>query len=163
MARKRRKPRTARRRRRIGAVSFSAGSPLVKFGSIAAGFMLSGKINQALEKVTGGKVDPKILNGVLAAGGLYFALMAKGRKSTLTQVAAGLAAGAGSKGLLSEFGVINGFQDVPVLGGYQDVPVLGSYEVPQAVNGFNVPAPSGSVVGSIGGVEAGEEGGRIGD
>jgi len=145
----RRKKSHGRRRRRIGAVALSANSPLVKFGSIAAGYLLADKVNEQIAKVTG-TLDPKIVNGLLAAGGLYFSFMHKGKKSTLIAALAGLAAGVGAKGLLTDFGVISGFREMPVISGFNDVPVIGNY-VPSSGQGaglagiadtfgYNVPA-----------------------
>jgi len=144
MAKKRKK--TSRRRRRIGAVALNANSPLVKFGSIGAGYLLADKINEQLVKVTG-TLDPKIVNGVLAAGGLYMLFMNKGKKSTVITVLSGIAAGVGAKGLLTEFGVITGFAQIPVVG---QLPVVSGYGVPaMGINGvgnYNVPS---SVVGMV--------------
>lgn len=125
-----------RSRRRIGAINTSANGPLVKYGSIAAGYFLSNKVNDLLDKVTGGKIDSKIVNGVLAAGGLYYLFAAKGKKGTVGTMLAGIAAGTGTKGLLVDFGVISGFRSVPVIGGYKSVPVIGQYAVPKPAAGL---------------------------
>lgn len=139
----------------------SAGSPIVKYGSIAAGYVASNKVNELVDKLTGGKIDSKIVNGVMAAAGLYYLFISKGKKNTIVTVAAGLAAGTGVKGLLSDFGVMNGFNSIPVIGGYTDVPVIGGYNVPQpslsGVGGYNVP----SVMGGIGGITIDESGSGI--
>jgi hypothetical protein len=124
-------------RRRIGAVAMSAKSPLVTYGSIAAGYALSNQVNNLLDKVTGGKIDSKIVNGILTVGGLYFAFMSKAPKTLITALLAGVAAGTGVKGLLKDFGVISGFRSIPVISGYGRVPVIaGGYKVPaQSVMG----------------------------
>jgi len=140
---RRRKRTSSRRRRRIGSVALSANSPLVKFGSIGAGYLLADKINEQLIKITG-TLDPKIVNGVLAAGGLYMLFMNKSKKSTLITALSGVAAGVGAKGLLTEFGVLSG---IPVVG---NVPVIGNYNVPQmSINGVGSYSVPSSVVGSV--------------
>jgi len=142
MAKKRKKS-SGRRRRRIGGIAMSASSPLVKFGSMAAGYFLADKVNEQIVKVTG-TLDPKIVNGILAAGGLYFTFMHKGKKSTLVAALAGFAAGVGAKGLLSDFGVVSGFREMPVIGAYGDVPVIGNYAPTSGnlsgIGAYNVPA-----------------------
>lgn len=143
MAKKRKK--SHRRRRRIGAIAMSASSPLVKYGSIAAGYLVADKVSEQVSKISG-DIDPKIVNGILAAGGLYILFMHRGKKNVLLTALAGLAAGAGAKNLLTEFGVINGFAEIPTVG---DIPVIGQYAVPQmsinGVGGYNVPSVMGSV------------------
>jgi len=145
MAKRRKK--TSRRRRRVGAIALSASSPLIKYGSIAAGYFMADKLTGMIDQATGGKIDSKITNSVLAAAGLYMLFMHRGRKNTILTVASGLAAGAGAKGLLTDFGVINGFADIPAVGGYRDVPAIGEYAVPGAVGGYNV--PQASVLGGV--------------
>ena len=126
------------RRRRIGAINPS--SPLVKFGSIGAGYFLGNKIDEMLVKVTGDKVDGKIL--AAAQAGLGLMLMMKGKKTAMKQIAGGVLLGSGARKGLREFGVINGFDDVPVIAGYRDVPVISGYNVPSGkLNGYNVPQP----------------------
>jgi len=150
MAKRRKK--TSRRRRRVGAVAFSANSPLVKFGSLAAGYVISDKVTSLVDQLTAGKVDPKITNGILSIGGLYYLFMYRGSKSTIMTALAGLAAGAGAKGLLADMGIMSGYQDVPAIGGYQDVPAIGSYNVPASINGvgaYSVPQPMAGVMGSV--------------
>lgn len=142
------------RRRRVGALAFNASSPLVKYGSVAAGYMLGDKINDAISSATGGKVDQKIVAGAQAALGIFL-MTKKGKKNLALTVAAGVLAGSGGKALLQSFGVISGYQGVPVLNGYQDVPVIGKYDVPRPMLGaYNVPQ---NIVGSMAGV------GNIGD
>lgn len=149
MAKKRKKARKTTRRRRIGGV-MNPNGPIVKFGSIGAGYFLGDKINDAVDKATGGKVDGKIVAGVMAAAGAYLAF-GKGKKTVAKQVAGGVLLGAGVKKGLKEFGVLNGFDSVPVLAGYKSVPVLNGYSTQRtAMNGFNVPAPlHRSVMGSV--------------
>jgi hypothetical protein len=136
--------RTTRRRRRVGAVALNAKSPLVQFGSIAAGYFLGDTINPLIDKVAG-TMDPKIVGAAEAGIGaaLAFNLLSKGKAPGALQVAAGgILMGAGAKRLLKEFGVINGFQSVPVLAGrrmngYNSVPVLGGYNTSRtAMNGI---------------------------
>ena len=135
---KRKKARKTIRRRKIGAIN--PNSPLVKYGSIAAGYFLGEKLNKQIDKVTGDKIDGKIVAAAEAGIGLFLVL-SKGKKTMLKTVAGGILTGAGIKKGLTEFGVINGFMDVPVLAGYRNVPVLNGYNTAQqAINGFNVPA-----------------------
>lgn len=150
MAKRKRKSGRTTRRRRVGAIN--ANNPLVKYGSVAAGYFLSDKINEQLEKVTGDKVDGKILAAAEAGLGLMLMLNKKMAKKPIVKILGGVLAGAGVKKALTEFGVINGFQDVPVLAGYKSVPVLNGYTTaPVAINGFTVPRPvHQSVMGGIG-------------
>jgi len=127
---KRRKKPTARRRRRIGAMALSPSSPsspLVKFGSIAAGFFLGPQINAAIDKVTGTNIDSKIVAGGQVGLGYMLALRSGGKKSLVTTVLGGIMLGAGAKRGLTAFGVagIGGYQMVPAVGGYQSVPSVG--------------------------------------
>lgn len=147
--RKAKKGKKTSRRRSVGALN--ANNPLVKFGPIVAGYFLGDKINDAISKATGDKVDGKILGGGEAALGavLMMGKVGKGKSKMFAKMAGGVLLGAGAKKLLSEFGVINGFSDVPVISGYGDVPVIGGYNVPQAaLNGYNVPKPM-NVMGSV--------------
>ncbi len=157
MAKRNKKKRTTSRRRRVGALAMSANSPLVKFGSIAAGYFLAGKVNDAIDNAVGDKVDGKIVGAAEAGIGLML-LMAKGKKSTAKTAVAGFALGLGANKLLKEFGVINGFENVPVIGGYQNAPVLSGYQVgPGGIGSYLAPRPiprpiSTTVMGGIGGV-----------
>lgn len=148
---KRRKTRKTSRRRRIGALSLNASSPLVKFGSIALGYFLGDKINAKLDEVTGGKVDGKIIAGAEIGAGIM--LMKSKGSSTLKAVAAGALLGAGAKKAMTEFGIISGFRSVPVVGGYKVPASLpaqmnGITDVP-TVGGFTVPSSSANLVGGI--------------
>lgn len=121
-AKKRKKPAT-RRRRRIGAVALSASSPLVQYGSIAAGFLLGDKINEAIDKVVGATIDSKIVAGGQVGIGYLLALRKGAKKNLITTVVGGVMLGAGGKRALAAFGLgsINGYQMVPAVGGYQNV------------------------------------------
>lgn len=140
-ARKRSKP--TRRRRRVGAMSMTASSPLVKLGSIALGYFLGDKINAALAKVTG-TIDGKIVAAAEAGLGALL-LLKKGKKSVIVTAAGGVLIGAGAKKLLTEFGVISGFRQVPVIGrrnmnGFRQVPVVNGYNTnssPLSMGGYN--------------------------
>lgn len=138
------------RRRRVGALNFN--NPMIKYGSIAAGYLLGDKINDTISKATGDKIDGKIVAAAEAGAGLLLFTSKKVKKPML-KVIGGVLAGAGIKKALSEFGVINGFENVPVLAGYSSVPVISGYTTQQpALNGFNVPRTvSASVMGSIDG------------
>lgn len=157
MARRKKHGKKHHRRRHIGAVGkgmFKPNSPLVQYGSIAAGWFVGTKINDAIDKAINGdkpaneQIDGKIVAAAEAilGGMLYFS-----KKKTMAKtVAGGVLLGAGVKRGLKEFGVINGFQSVPVLAGYQSVPVLGGYSVPTpggSLAGYSVPTPGGSLAG----------------
>lgn len=145
---KRRKAKKTSRRRRVGAIN--ANNPLVKYGSIAAGYFLGDKINDAIEKATGDKVDGKIIAAAEAGLGLFL-MFKKGKKKPALQIVAGVLAGAGIKKGLQEFGVINGFSDVPVISGYRQVPALNGYNpTPGAMlGGYKVPNTYQAVMGGI--------------
>lgn len=130
---KRKKSRKTSRRRRVGAMSFNANSPLVKFGSMALGFIASDKINAMIDKATGGKIDPKLIALVQAGGGAYYSFMHKGKKNLPLAIISGVMTGAGAKRAMSSFGIgklLAGYGDVNVLGstkrlaGYQEVPAI---------------------------------------
>ena len=151
MARRKKHAKKHHRRHRIGAAGkgmFKPGGPLVQYGSIAAGYFVGPKINDAIDKATGDKIDGKI---VAAAEAIVGGMLAFSKKKTMIKtVAGGMLLGAGVRRGLSEFGVISGFQSVPVLAGYQSVPVLGGYSVPTpggSLAGYSVPTPGGSLAG----------------
>lgn len=145
---KRRKKTSHRRRRRIGALALNASSPLVKFGSIAVGYFMADKVNEAIDKATGGKIDGKIV----AAAEVLAGFMIQKKPGMMTTVIGGVLMGAGAKKGLTEFGVISGFRSIPVVGGY-NVPqrltasVNGIMDVP-TVNGLTVPN-SNNLIGGI--------------
>lgn len=154
MAKRKAKKRTTRRRR-IGGIGgkLNANNPIVKFGSIAAGYFLGDKINDALDKATGDKMDGKLLAGLETFGGLVISgIVPLGKKKAaklLPTVAGGILAGAGLKRGLKEMGVINGFSDVPVLQGFRSVPALAGYNPTPGANmmsGYRVPS---NVMGSV--------------
>ena len=151
---KRRKHRKTHRRRRIGALALNASSPLVKYGSVAAGYFMGDKVNEAIDKATGGKVDGKIVAAAEAL--LGFMLLTKGKKSTLKVAAGGVMLGAGVKRGLAEFGVISGFADVPVIAGYKSVPVLNGYVTrPGQMAGYMTPQPMSNRQNVMGAVDVG--------
>lgn len=114
MAKRRKNKKTSPRRRRVSGVALSAKSPIVQLGSIAAGYFLGDKINDALSNVTG-SLDPKIVAAAEAVGG--FLLRSK-MKGTAGQVLGGILIGAGAKKGLQSFGIISG---LPTVGGYKDL------------------------------------------
>jgi len=150
-------------RRRVGTAAsgmLNPNKPLLKVAALGGGYLLSDKIQEQLDKILKGDavtVDPeksKMINAAIAAGGLYYLFMHKGKKNLPLTLAAGLLAGAAAKGLLVDFGVITGFAHVPVIGNsYRNaLPVVSGYGVPQPTlngigSGFTVPASS--VMGSI--------------
>lgn len=105
---------TSSRRRRVSGVALSVKSPVVQFGSIAAGYFLGDKLNDALSNVTG-SIDPKIVAAAEAVGGF---LLRKQMKGTAGQVLGGVLIGAGVKKGLQSFGIISG---LPTVGGYKDL------------------------------------------
>jgi hypothetical protein len=147
------KRKKSKSRRRVGATgTMSANSPVVKFGSLAGGYLLSDKIQEQIDKITG-SMDSKIVNGALAAVGFYYLFFFKGKKNLALSAVLGLAAGAAAKGLLVDFGVLNGFMNVPTVGNFRNTPVInGGYTVPAPMlngigNGYTVPASS--VMGAV--------------
>lgn len=152
--RNKRVKKTYRRRRVSGLGKLNANNPLVKFGSIALGYVFSDKINDALDSATGGKMDGKLMAGLevfagLAANGTL-PVLGKKKPGLAMTLAGGVLAGAGAKRGLTEFGIISGFSDVPVLGGYRAVPVLNGYNPTPGANmaGYKVPAHK-SVMGGV--------------
>lgn len=125
---KKSKKTATRRRRRIGAVALNASSPLVQYGSIAAGFLLGDKINTAIDGVVGTNIDTKIIAGGQVGIGYMLALRKGAKKNLITTVGGGIMLGAGAKRALTAFGLgrVNGYQMVPAVGGYQNVPAVGS-------------------------------------
>jgi hypothetical protein len=145
MAKRRKTKKTSHRRRRVSGVALSANSPIVNFGSIAAGYFLGDKINDALSSVTG-TIDPKIIAAVEAVGGF---LLRKKMKGLPGQVLGGVMMGAGIKKGLQEFGVING---LPTVGAYR--PLSNVKNLPASVRKVSgLPgqgqSPSMSVIGAI--------------
>lgn len=149
MARKRHHKKT-HRRRRIGAMSLSATSPLVKYGSIALGYIAATTINNGIDGVVPSSMKSNTNYGKLAAVGEVGlgALLAfrKGKKSTIGAIAGGLLIGAGLKRGMSALSsstapaTTGGYGQVPVLGGYGQVPVIGKrvagYTPNQTLGGY---------------------------
>jgi len=137
---KRRKKRSSGRRRRMGAMALNANNPVVTLGSVAAGYLMAATpVNSALDKVTGGKIDAKILGAAQVGLGALVIMKKGGKKSLPLTIGAGVLAGAGLKRLLVAMGVVSGFQSVPVIGGYRSVPVIGNgngYRVPAGLGGY---------------------------
>lgn len=162
MARKRKKS-SHRRRRRVGAMALNASSPLVKIGSIVAGYFLGDTINGLLNNLvpasmktaTNANKTGKMV--AIGEGGIGAALiLIKGKKTVLKVAFGGVMLGAGIKRFmnLSKAGVdpasLGGYGDVPVIGayatngqlgyrrriaGYGDMPVIGSYTPNSSLNG----------------------------
>jgi hypothetical protein len=155
------------KRRKVGAMSLTANSPLVKFGSIAIGYLMGDTLNQKLiDKLFGTPTDPVKTGKMVAVGqiGLGGALvfLKLGKKSLISEVAGGLLIGSGLKRAMVVFKdgatTMSGYGDVPVIGayktpgqlgrkvaGYGDVPVIGAYAPNSALNGAS------KVMGSMGG------------
>lgn len=148
-------------RRSIGrTATLSGNSNVVKFGSLAGGYLLSNKIQEQIDKLVSGAAaattttppNTKMINAALTAAGLYYLFMFKGKKNLALSAAAGLIAGAAGKGLLVDMGVLSGFGDLPVIGNLRQVPVVSGYNVPSpALNGIGsgYTVPSASVLGKI--------------
>lgn len=154
-AKRRKKPAT-RRRRRIGATAaLNPSGPLVQYGSIALGFFLGAKVNEAIDKVIPpDKLDSKIVAGAQIGLGAMLSFK-KGKKTLPTTLLGGIMLGAGAKRGLTAFGLgrVSGYQMVPAVGGYQSVPAIGTRRVggyvpgPGGINGYKV---SKEAVGSTG-------------
>ena len=161
MARRKAKKRTSRRRRSVGGIGkLNASNPIVKFGSIAAGYFMGDKVNEQIDKAAGDKMDGKLLAGLQTFGGLVIngtvplgkrKIVKPGVMGLIMTVGGGVLAGAGIKRGLSEFGIISGFSDVPVLGGYRSVPALNGYNPTPGshMGSYQVPTPAGKVMGSV--------------
>lgn len=158
------KRKTTRRRRISGIGKLNAQNPIVKFGSLAAGYFLADKINPALDKATGDKMDGKLLAGLQVFAGLTangMVPLIKGQKNVLMVAAGGILAGAGVKRGLTEFGVVNGFHNIPALAGYRTVPALNGYNpTPGTSLGSYNPTPS-RVMGGVPAMAADEGGSGI--
>lgn len=128
-------------RRRIGAMSLSASSPLVKYGSIALGYIAATTINNGIDGIVPSSMKTNTNYGKLAAVGEVGlgAMLAfrKGKKSTIGTIAGGLLIGAGLKRGMAALSssttpaTTSGYGQVPVVGGYGQVPVVG-----RRVNGY---------------------------
>lgn len=122
--------------RRVGAASINAENPLIKFGSIALGLVLANKVNEQIDKVTGDKIDSKIVaagQGALGAALVFRKTKGRGMVPVVLKIAGGVLLGSGVKRAMSSFG-IGGYQSIPAVNGYQSIP---------AVNGMLVPAETG--------------------
>lgn len=128
MAKKRKKQTTRRRGRRMGAMSLNASSPLVKYGSIAAGFFLARPINGLIDKVVM-DIDPKLVAaGQVGIGALIAFRKGGGKGKLISTIAGGVMVGAGAKRAMSAFGV-GGFRSVPAVNGWQNVPAVNGTRV----------------------------------
>lgn len=140
---RRRKRSTHKKRRRVSGIgaAIKPSSPVVQIAALAAGYFLSDKINEPIDKLvpTSTNVETeKTMQWVkpgakVALGGF---LLMKRKKSLLTTIPGGLLAGAGLKQLLVKAGVVNGFQAVPVIAGYQATPVIAG--MPPQLSGYRV-------------------------
>lgn len=141
MAKKKAKKTTRRRRSRIGALSLNPASPLVMYGSVAAGYLLANTINTPITNAVGDKLDNKIVAGVQVGIGGYL-IMKKGKKSLPVTIAAGLLAGAGLKRGMAAFGIgqthMAGYQNVPAVNGYQNVPSVNGTGAARRVGAYNL-------------------------
>lgn len=157
MAKKKHHKKTTRRRHRVGALSMTAGSPLIKYGGIAIGYLMGDTINQQLiDKMVGTPTDPVKTGKTIAVvqlglgAALAFNLISK-KKSMPLELIGAVMAGAGLKRASVVFKAgattMSGFPNVPVIGRR-----MGAYQVEgqpaPILNGFpNVPVigkPMGS-------------------
>ena len=134
-----------KRRKKVGAMSLTANSPLVKFGSIAIGYLMGDTLNQKLiDKLFGTPTDPVKTGKMVAVGqiGLGGALvfLKLGKKSLVSEVAGGLLIGSGIKRAMVVFK-----EGATTMSGYGDVPVIGAYAPNSSLNGTS------KVMGSMGG------------
>lgn len=130
MAKRKNKKKSGRRRSRVGAMALKAENPIVKYGSIAAGFFLANQVNGGIDKLVGTGIDSKIVaGGQVGVGALL--VFKKGKKSLIGTVAGGIMLGSGAKRAMTAFGIgshgINGYQAVPAVNGYQAVPAVNGY------------------------------------
>lgn len=152
---KKRKKKTTRRRHSMGAMSFSPNSPLVKYASMALGFLLGDQINTGIDGVVPANIKTKSMYDKGAAVGEAgigaYLTFGKGKKSTIKTIAGGVLIGAGLKRGVNAFKktatptppAVSGYGKVPVLSGYGKVPVLsgagkgvGGYTPNSALNGY---------------------------
>lgn len=144
MAKRKSHKRKTHRRRRVGAPALNPSSPLVKFGSVAVGYLLGTTINGAIDKVTGmaavAATDSKQKMIAAATAGIGTLLLTgkltKGRPNLMLTVAGGVLAGAGLKRGLKSFNVITGYGAVDVISGYQKVDVISGYTPNMSLNGY---------------------------
>jgi hypothetical protein len=142
MARRKKTKKSHSRRRRVSGVALSAKSPLVNYGSIAAGYLMSDKINAALVNVTS-SLDPKVVAALQAVGGY---LVRKQMKGTAGQALGGVLMGSGLKSGLKAFGVISG---LPTVSGYKDLKMIHGVPPMKRVAGVDGMNPSMAVIGQI--------------
>ena len=147
------------RRHHIGAMSLSASSPLVKYGSIALGYIAATTINNGIDGVVPSSMKTNTNYGKLAAVGEVGlgALLAfrKGKKSTIGTIAGGILIGAGLKRGMSALtssstaATTSGYGQIPVVGSYGQVPVVGrrvaGYTPNQSLTGYT---PNQSLTGN---------------
>jgi hypothetical protein len=150
-----------RRHRRIGAMALSPTSTMVQAGTVVAGYLLAGKINPLVDKLTG-TMDAKIVSAIQVGLGGALVLGKLGKRSMVTVIPGGLIAGAGIKRALTSFGVVTGYGSVDVISGrmvkgYQKVPAVSGYNPQASLNGYptasvpiNGPNVSARIMGKVG-------------
>jgi hypothetical protein len=129
-AKRKKKGTHKRRHHRMGGLSLkmTATNPIVKYGSIVAGYLLADKINPQIDTLTGGKVDTKIVAAGEAGIGAFLTF-GPGKKSVVKTAAGGFLLGLGIKRGMTAFGIGNalgGYGQIPVIGGYGQIPVIGN-------------------------------------
>lgn len=151
---KRKKAKSKSRRRRVGAAGLNPNNPIVKYGSIALGYLMGDKINAQVTKLAGDKIDGKIVGGAEAGLGAFL-VFGGGKKTMLKTVGGGILLGAGAKKVMTEFGIggIGPYGRVPVVAGaYGRVPVvagakrINGYSPNASLNGYT---PNASLNGKM--------------
>lgn len=156
------KKRKHKSRRRVGAVALSKNNVLMTYGPIAAGFLLSDKINAQITKMVGDKIDAKIVGaGQIGVGALLTFGKKGGKGAMIKKILGGLLLGSGVKAELKALGIMSGvgpYGRVPVIAGrmngaYGRVPVIagnrrvnGGYTPNQQLGGYN---PHGGLNGKM--------------
>lgn len=153
--------RTPHRRRRVGAMALNASSPMVKYGSLAAGFLVIAKpLNTAIDGLLPASVktmsgSPKIVAAAEAGlGALLF--FGKGKKSLVKTLLGAVMLGAGVKRLMDSMATgapttITGYGAVDVISGYGKVNVvsgkrrLNGYTPNSALSGYTPNTNLGAV------------------
>ena len=146
---------THKRRRRMGATRslLNPSGAIVKYGSVALGYLLADTVNGTVDSILPASLKSNASYGYISGGGVLvvgamLAFKKTGSKKLLPTVAGGVLVGAGLKKVLQAAKVISGFRQVPVIGNFRQVPVISGYNVP--MNGYNVPmAGHKKVMGSV--------------
>lgn len=147
MPKGKKRKKTSGSRRKMGAMALTTTNPIVQYAPIVLGYVLAPKINPMIDKLTGDKIDQKIV-GVLQGGLGAMLTFKKGGKTSGAmaigqKVVGGVLLGSGARRLMTSFGIgsVGPYGAVPVIAGYGKVPVIGNAKV-NRVAGYN---PHGTV------------------